>query len=51
VNAILSKYERGVEAIDAARMMEMNRQALKMRKALEIRKRKMREMESIKKKE
>lgn len=49
--AILTNLGKAYDAIDAARMMEMNRQTLNMRKRLDQRKRKMREMETIKKKE
>lgn len=49
--AILSNLGKAYDAIDAARMMEMNRQTLNMRKRLDQRRRKMREVEAIKKKE
>jgi len=49
--AILSNLGKAYDAIDAARMMEMNRQTLNMRKRLDQRRRKMREMEAIRKKE
>lgn len=48
---MLNQLETAYEAIDAAYLLEMNRQQLMMRKRLDARKQKVRQMEAIRKKE